>query len=208
MKRGCFIVFEGIDGAGKSTQAKILAERLEALGKRVYMTAEPTDMPSGKALREVLGGKVKKSDCEIALMFTLDRVAHNVDKDNGIEKMLSEGAFIICDRYYYSSLAYQGSTIDYSWVRALNVDCPAIRHPDLCIFLDLTPKQSMQRISQGRETTEIYESEEILSRVRDSFMRVIDNMSAIDTIKVVDASGSVEEIAEDIFSCVEELGVL
>ena len=208
MKRGCFIVFEGIDGAGKSTQAKILAERLEALGKRVYMTAEPTDMPSGKALREVLGGKVKKSDCEIALMFTLDRVAHNIDKDNGIEKMLSEGAFIICDRYYYSSLAYQGSTIDYSWVRALNVDCPAIRHPDLCIFLDLTPKQSMQRISQGRETTEIYESEEILSRVRDSFMRVIDDMSKIDTIKVVDASGSVEEIADNIFRCVEELGVL
>lgn len=208
MKRGCFIVFEGIDGAGKSTQAKILAEKLTSLGKRVYMTAEPTDMPSGKALREVLGGKIKKSDAEIALMFTLDRVAHNIDKDNGIEKMLDEGAFIICDRYYYSSLAYQGSTIDYSWVRALNVECPAIRHPDLCIFLDLTPKQSMQRISQGRETTEIYESEEILTRVRNSFMRVIDDMSEIDTIKVVDASGRVEEIADNIFRCVEELNIL
>ena len=208
MERGCFIVFEGIDGAGKSTQAKILAKKLISLGKRVYMTAEPTDMPSGKALREVLGGKIKKSDSEIALMFTLDRVAHNIDKENGIERMLDEGAFIICDRYYYSSLAYQGSTVDYSWVRALNVACPAIRHPDLCIFLDLTPKQSMQRISQGRETTEIYESEEILSRVRNSFMRVIEDMSPIDTIKVVDASGSVEEIADNIFRCVEELGVL
>ena len=208
MERGCFIVFEGIDGAGKSTQAKILAEKLTSLGKRVYMTAEPTDMPSGRALREVLGGKIKKSESEIALMFTLDRVAHNIDKDNGIEKMLGEGAFIICDRYYYSSLAYQGSTIDYSWVRALNVECPAIRHPDLCIFLDLTPKQSMQRISKGRETTEIYESEEILTRVRNSFMRVIDDMSAIDTINVVDASGSVEEIADNIFRCVEELNVL
>lgn len=208
MERGCFIVFEGIDGAGKSTQAKILAKKLISLGKRVYMTAEPTDMPSGKALREVLGGKIKKSDSEIALMFTLDRVAHNIDKENGIERMLDEGAFIICDRYYYSSLAYQGSTVDYSWVRALNVDCPDIRHPDLCIFLDLTPKQSMQRISQGRETTEIYESEEILSRVRNSFMRVIEDMSPIDTIKVVDASGSVEEIADNIFRCVEELGVL
>ena len=208
MERGCFIVFEGIDGAGKSTQAKILAEKLISLGKRVYMTAEPTDMPSGKALREVLGGKIKKSDSEIALMFTLDRVAHNIDKENGIERMLDEGAFIICDRYYYSSLAYQGSTVDYSWVRALNVDCPAIRHPDLCIFLDLTPKQSMQRISCGRETTEIYESEEILSRVRNSFMRVIEDMSPIDTIKVVDASGSVDEIADNIFRCVAELGVL
>ena len=117
MERGKFIVFEGIDGAGKTTQVKLLAERLKALGKKVYITAEPTALPSGKALREVLGGKVKKSDTEIAVMFTLDRIAHNVDARSGIEKMLSEGAYVLCDRYYYSSLAYQGSTIDYAWVR-------------------------------------------------------------------------------------------
>ena len=120
MERGIFIVFEGIDGAGKSTQAKILAERLKSLGRQVVMTAEPTDLPSGRELRKVLCGDIKKSDCEIAAMFTLDRIAHNVDAERGIEKMLSEGICVICDRYYYSTLAYQGSLIDYAWVKSLN----------------------------------------------------------------------------------------
>ena len=138
-------------------------------------------------------------------MFTLDRIAHNIDAESGIEKMIAEGAYVLCDRYYYSSLAYQGSTVDYAWVRGLNVDCPDIRHPDLCIFLDLTPKQSMQRISAGRETTEIYESEEILTRVRDSFMRVIDDMSSVDKISVINAAGTIEEISEKIFDRVSKL---
>ena len=206
--KGKFIVFEGIDGSGKTTQINKLCEYLEKKGRKVYVTSEPTISLTGGMLRDALSGVSKRTSCEMAAMFVLDRIFHNVNQKWGINKMLEEGYIVLCDRYYYSSLAYQGSTIDYSWVRALNVDCPAIRHPDLCIFLDLTPKQSMQRISQGRETTEIYESEEILSRVRDSFMRVIDDMSKIDTIKVVDASGSVEEIADNIFRCVEELGVL
>ena len=204
MSRGCFIVFEGIDGAGKSTQTAILAERLKTLGKRVYMTAEPTPLQSGKALREVLGGGVKKSDCEIAAMFTLDRIAHNVDNEIGIEKNLSDGNFIICDRYYYSSLAYQGSLVDYNWVKALNIDCPEIRRPDICIFLDLSPKESLKRISAGRESTEIYENEETLTKVRASFMRVIDDLSKTDRIVVIDASRSIDEIAEDIFRAIKD----
>jgi len=199
MKKGCFIVFEGIDGAGKTTQTQLLLKKLEALGKKVYLTAEPTALESGKKLREVLGGKIKKSDCEIAAMFTLDRIAHNIDPEWGISKLLSEGAVVICDRYYYSTLAYQGSTVDYGWVRALNADCPEIMHPDLCIFLDLTPEKSMERISRGRETTEIYENEATLKKVRDSFMRVIEDMGKTDKISVIDASGDIEKIADEIF---------
>lgn len=205
MEKGCFIVFEGIDGAGKTTQRELLSKRLEELGRKVYVTAEPTEFESGKKLREVLGGKIKKSDCEIAAMFTLDRIAHNIDSERGIAKMLSEGAVVICDRYYYSTLAYQGSTVDYSWVRALNADCPEIIHPDLCIFLDLTPEQSMERISRGRETTEIYENEATLKKVRDSFMRVIDDMGKVDKIAVINASGEIEKIADEIFAEVSKI---
>ena len=205
MERGRFIVFEGIDGAGKTTQVGILAERLREMGKRVVITAEPTTLPSGKALREVLGGRVKKSDCEIAAMFTLDRIAHNVDAESGIEKLVSEGAYVICDRYYYSSLAYQGSLVDYGWVKALNTECPEIRHPDLCIFLDLTPTESMKRISAGRESTEIYENEETLTRVREAFMRVIDDMSAVDNIVTVNAATDISSISEKIFEQVRKI---
>lgn len=205
MDRGIFIVFEGIDGAGKSTQAKLLAERLRNLGKSVVMTAEPTELTSGRELRRVLSGEIKKSDCEIAAMFTLDRIAHNVDGERGIEKMLNEGVCVICDRYYYSTLAYQGSLIDYAWVKALNTQCPEIRHPDVCIFLDLTPSESMKRITAGRDSTEIYENEETLGVVRDTFMKVIEDMRLTDRIEIVDASGSIEEISDKIFNAVKSI---
>lgn len=206
MNKGLFIVFEGIDGAGKSTQARLLAEALEREGRRVYITAEPTPLPSGRALREVLGGKVKKTPCEIAIMFAEDRVAHNKDGEIGIEKLLAEGVCIICDRYYYSSLAYQGSQCDYEWVRSLNTRCPEIRHPDLCVFLDLTPEESMKRImSANRDGTEIYETEEILAKVRNTFMKVIDDMSKEDKIAVIDASRDIDTIASDILAAVKSV---
>lgn len=206
MNKGLFIVFEGIDGAGKSTQARLLAEALEREGRQVYITAEPTPLPSGRALREVLGGKVKKTPCEIAIMFAEDRVAHNKDGEIGIEKLLADGVCIICDRYYYSSLAYQGSQCDYEWVRSLNTRCPEIRHPDLCVFLDLTPEESMKRImSANRDGTEIYETEEILAKVRNTFMKVIEDMSREDKIAVIDASRDIDTIASDILAAVKSV---
>ncbi len=205
MEKGMFIVFEGIDGAGKSTQVKILAEKLEKLGKKVYITAEPTALPSGVELRRVLSGEIKKTPCEIALMFTEDRVAHNQNAECGIERMLEEGAFIICDRYYYSTLAYQGSQISYEWVKSLNTKCPEIRHPDLCIFLDLTPAESMKRITQGRDSTEIYENEETLERVRNTFIKVLRDMSSEDRIAIIDASANIDSVAERVFAAVSPL---
>ena len=200
---GKFIVFEGIDGAGKTTQAKLLADKIKMSGGSPVLTAEPTTLESGKELRRVLGGEIKKSDCEIATLFTLDRIAHNVDPENGIEAMLRKGQTVICDRYYYSTLAYQGSVISYPWVKALNLDCPAIRRPDLCIFLDLTPTQSLERISKGRDKLEIFENEETLTRVRESFFGVFADLD--DNVAIIDAYRSPDEISEDIFTLYKSL---
>ncbi len=196
---GKFIVFEGIDGAGKTTQVKLLADKIGALGGSHYLTAEPTELPSGKELRRVLGGEIKKSDCEIATLFTLDRIAHNVDAENGIEAHLKAGHTVLCDRYYYSTLAYQGSVTDYEWVKALNLKCPEIRKPDLCIFLDLTPEQSLERITKGRDKLEIFENVETLTRVRERFFSVITDLED-DNIAVLNAYRTPEEIAEDIWT--------
>ena len=201
--RGRFIVFEGIDGAGKTTQAKLLAQKLESLGKSVYLTAEPTDLESGRELRKILGGEKKKTDCELALLFTLDRIAHNIDKEKGINAMLDAGYNVICDRYYYSSLAYQGPVTSYEWVKSLNLNCPDILHPDICIFLDLTPEQSLERISKGREKLEIFEKLATLTRVRECFFGVITDLD--DNIAVLDAYRSPEAIAEDIFTLYKSL---
>ena len=196
---GKFIVFEGIDGAGKTTQVELLAKRLEAAGKKAHLTAEPTALPSGKELRRVLGGEIKKSACETAVLFALDRIAHNIDAEEGIGALLEAGYDVICDRYYYSSLAYQGSSTDYEWVKSLNLRCPEIRKPDLCIFLDLTPEQSLERITRGRDKLEIFENVETLTKVRERFFSTIVDL-ADDNIAVIDAYRTPEEIAEDIWS--------
>ncbi|MBE6627703.1 MAG: dTMP kinase [Ruminococcaceae bacterium] len=196
--RGRFIVFEGIDGAGKSTQIDLLKQKLQADGRRVYCTAEPTESVSGGLLRDALGGVSKRTTCELAAMFVLDRIFHNVNPVHGIEKMLAEGIDVICDRYYYSSLAYQGSDTDFTWVRDMNLNCPEIRTPDVCIFLDLTPEQSMARIEGGRVTKEIYETDEKLTRVRNQFYRVFEELKERDRIEIVDASRSIEEIHQEI----------
>ena len=194
-QRGRFIVFEGIDGAGKTTQIARLEERLRRAGRRVMVTAEPTVSVTGGLLRDALGGISKRSACEMAAMFVLDRIFHNVNPVSGIEKMLSDGVDVICDRYYYSSLAYQGSETDFEWVASMNLNCPEIRRPDCCVFLDLTPEQSLARINTGRAVREIYEEESRLRAVREQFFKVFDLLRARDTIYVIDASGTVEEVA-------------
>ena len=197
-ERGRFIVFEGIDGAGKTTQIDLLSKHLRACGRQVYCTAEPTESVSGGLLRDALSGVSRRTVCEMAAMFVFDRINHNVNPVNGIQKMLADGFDVICDRYYYSSLAYQGSATDFAWVRDMNLNCPEIRTPDVCIFLDLTPEQSMARIEGGRVTKEIYETKEKLTQVRDQFYRVFEELKGRDRIEIVDASRSIEEIHEEI----------
>lgn len=201
-QKGRFIVFEGLDGAGKTTQIELLANRLRETGRRVYCTAEPTESVSGGLLRDALGGISKRSAGEMAALFVLDRIFHNVNPVNGIQKMLADGFDVICDRYYYSSMAYQGSETDPEWVRRMNLDCPEILRPDVCVFLDLTPAQSMERINRGRATQEIYENEARLTLVRDQFYRVFEQLKESDNIRVVNAYRSIEEIHEEIASLI------
>lgn len=199
-KRGRFIVIEGIDGAGKTTQIELLAERLRAEGRTVHVTAEPTASVSGGLLRDALGGISNRTACEMAALFVLDRIFHNVNP-NGINAMLEKGIDVICDRYYYSSLAYQGSQTDFEWVKNMNLGCPEIRIPDLCIFLDLAPEESLKRISKGRTTTELYEKLDTLESVRKRFFEVFEILKDIDNVKVIDTTGdSIEEVAEKIFA--------
>lgn len=192
--KGRFIVFEGIDGAGKTTQIERLAASLRAEGRKVVVTAEPTVSVSGGLLRDALGGLQKRTACEMAALFVLDRVFHNVNPD-GICAMVEAGYDVICDRYYYSSMAYQGSQTDFAWVRDMNLHCPEIRRPDLCIFLDLAPEESLARIGRERTHTEIYEKKEILEAVRRQFFRVFEELD--DNVTVIDTTGhTIDEVAE------------
>ena len=138
-------------------------------------------------------------------MFVMDRIAHNIDDEMGIQNLVARGVDVICDRYYYSSLAYQGHATDYAWVKAMNVGCPEIRKPDLCIYLDLLPEESLRRINAGRESLEIYENTETLTGVRKQFLSVIEDLGETDNIKIVNAADSCDNIANIIAEMVKNL---
>lgn len=205
MNKGKFIVFEGIDGSGKTTQARMLAEYLEKNGRKPSLTAEPTALPTGRALREALGGKIKRTECQMAVMFVDDRIAHNVHPTEGIAALLDSGVDVISDRYYYSTLAYQGQSTDYEWVKGMNINCPEIKKPDLCIYIDLLPEQSLERISNGRDSVEIYENLDTLTKVREKFLSVISDLKDTENIHIIDGYRPLEEIFADIRREVEIL---
>ena len=191
-----FIVFEGIDGAGKTTQLDRLEKALTEAGTPVFRTAEPTSSDTGKLLRRALSGELKKSPAELALLFTLDRVEHNKE----IETALNEGKTVLCDRYYYSTIAYQGPSAGFDWVKHMNLDCPSIRTPDLCIFLDLSPDESIKRISARGEAAEIYETKAQLTNIRDHFLNTL---KTLPNVRIINASGSPAEVHEAILGAVK-----
>ena len=199
---GKFILFEGLYGSGKSTHIRCLEQRLRDMGRRVDVTAEPTVSALGGLVRDALSGFTPRSGGEIAALFMADRVQHNVNPVWGIQKMLASGFDVICDRYYYSSMAYQGTVTDPDWVERINLDCPEIRRPDLCVFLDVDYERCRRRMEEGRAFLEIYENEASMIATRRRYYAVFEELKERDRIAVIDAGRPVEEVAEDVFRAV------
>ncbi len=203
---GKFIVMEGLDGSGKTTQLRLLEEHLSGKGLIVDVTAEPTVSTLGGMIRDALSGYIRRTDCEIAALFAADRVQHNVNPVWGIEKLLSQGRTVLCDRYYYSSMAYQGTLTDWDWVAGMNLNSPQIRKPDLCIFLDVDYERSMARMNSGNRTyLEIYENPEMLIATRKSYYRAFEQLKDRDNIVIIDAARSIEEVAAAVAKAADTL---
>lgn len=204
---GKFIVFEGLDGSGKTSQIEILAENLRERGEKVYVTAEPTDYETGKYLRRMLSESCEKDMYLQAALFLADRIEHITHPEHGVKKYLDNGYTVICDRYYYSSLAYQGTNkaCSYEWVRNLNLNCPSLIKPDVCFFLDVDPLTCKDRIDASRENAELYEkSVEQMSNIRCGFMQVFNDLrkQSGHNIVVLDANGDMNEISKEILNYV------
>ncbi|KUH31693.1 dTMP kinase [Thermococcus sp. 18S1] len=198
-----FIVIEGIDGAGKSTQTKLLAEWFEEKGHEVVLTKEPTDTAFGKLIRKLVltGGKegiidgARISHEAEALLFAADRAEH-VSKL--IKPSIEAGKIVISDRYFYSSLAYQWARgLDLEWLIDLNRF--AVR-PDLVILLDLPVKESMKRINGRSIKTEFDKIVELQKKVRENYLKLAERFPEI---RIVNALASVEDIHNDIVALVE-----
>ncbi len=199
-KRGKFIVFEGLDGSGKSTQISMLAEKLKLLGRKVYCTAEPTNSATGGLIRDTLSNNYKRDATELAGLFLTDRIAHNVNPVWGIKRFLDDGIDVICDRYYYSSFAYQGLGTNLSWIMDMNINCPEIIRPDLCIFLDVDYRRCKARVDKERPHLEIFESNEsIMEATRLQFYEVFRLLNEKECIQIIDANRPVNVVADEIY---------
>lgn len=166
-----FIVVEGIDGCGKTTQAKLLADWLSAGGLDVLLTAEPTNGKIGLFLREVLAGRVAVDPKTLALLFTADRYEH-LSKE--IEPALKRNTAVVSERYYHSTVCYQAAQgVQWKWLFDINAFA---RKPDYTFVIDVPPKEAVRR----KTSREIFEEEEFLEKVRDNYMKLNRGVVRID----------------------------
>ena len=175
-----YIVFEGIDGAGKSTQIKMLKEWLEANGFTVETLVEPTDSDVGKLIRKILqrsDAQTERVQKTLGLLFAADRMLI-------MDKLGDESKIFISDRSFISSLAYQEPA---DWIEDLN---RYAKKPDLLILLDLDVKTSVARTS-GEDT---FENEEFLTGVRENYLKLVVNYEH----QIIDGNNGVNKVSSDI----------
>jgi len=207
MTEGHFIVIEGIDGSGTTTQCSILAARLVDKGLPVHTTREPSDGPIGVLIRQILTGRVvvpghhgarPPAWATMATLFASDRLDH---LEAEIIPNLANGVTVICDRYDHSSVAYQtvsgGGGQDIStWVRELNRQA---RRPDLTLVLDVDPEVAVTRRKTRSGSPELYEVDEMQAELA-KFYAKIDELFPNDTIRHIDANCGLDGVTAAIWS--------
>jgi len=207
VRRGRFVVIEGLDGAGTTTQARLLGDRLRAEGRAVHVTAEPSGGPVGALVRQVLqkritGGPAGGFDPHaLALLFAADRLDHVATE---VAPRLAAGIDVISDRYTLSSLAYQGlTTRDLDWVGTINRQAPA---PQLTIFLRVRPGLALGRRRAAGTSPELYEVDAFQRRVARSYQRSLEILARLgQPFTVLDGEAPVEAVAEGIAGLVAKL---
>lgn len=201
--RGRFFALEGIDGSGKSTQLRLLAQRLEQAGHPCLTTCEPTGRPMGKLLRQVLTGQVRCDSRVVAPLFVADRLDHLLNEENGLCQAVERGLTVLSDRYYFSSYAYQSVDLPLEWVIEANRPCAQLLRPTATLFIDVEPELALERIAQNREGTELFETMERLTRTREQYFRAFEVLKGEERVIILPGNQSVEAIAQAIWEQVE-----
>jgi dTMP kinase len=188
------IVLEGLDGAGTTTQARILVDAVRARGKAAHLTREPSDGPVGRLLRSMLIGEHAIPGRTIdqgtfGLLFAADRMDH---LQREVMPQLEDGAIVVSDRWYHSSLAYQGTGADRAWIRVLN---QRARVPDLTVFLRVRAEvAAARRVAAGR-AQELFEDLPMQQRVAAGYEAVLAELGANgEKIAVLDGEATPDEV--------------
>jgi len=192
-KKGAFICIEGLDGCGKTTQAKLLVKKLRKSHNAVY-TAEPSHGRIGTYIRNsCLYGKKRLSSVLEALLFAADRIEH---LETEVIPALEEGRLVISDRYVYSSLAYQGAAgLSLDWIETVNEHA---LQPDLAVFIDVTPEAVVSRLKPKKSVMEDLETQK---KVQQTYLKFVKE----GRLTRIDGNRSESEVAEDVYAIVTEL---
>jgi dTMP kinase len=191
--KGVFIVIEGLDGSGKTTQAILLTQRLLKTHKAI-LTAEPSRGKTGTFIREccLYGEKRLPVEAE-ALLFSADRVEH---VQNEILPALEEGKIVVCDRYLYSTLAYQGSAgLSLDWIKTINARA---LQPDFALFIDVPPERVLERLKRKKSVMETLETQR---KVREIYLKFVEKGELIR----IDGDKPREVVANSLFNTVLDL---
>jgi dTMP kinase len=212
MIEGLFIVIEGVDGAGTTTQVRRLAEALRGRGLPVHLTHEPSDGPIGLLVRQVLAGRVVVPGIHgghapgwgtMALLFAADRLDH---LEAEVVPNLIDGVTVLTDRYDHSSVAYQsllggGDAQITEWVRTINARA---RRPDLTLVLDVSPEVAAERRQLRGQVRDLYEEDELQKKLA-AIYRDIDRHFPEDRIVHVDGDRDEDAVALDVLAHVRAL---
>jgi dTMP kinase len=187
---GKFIVFEGLDGSGKSTQVGLVFDFLKGKDQKVHSTSEPTQYLIGGLIKSWVSNDWKSTPECLQLLFAADR-AYHLDKE--ITPLLKKGVTVICDRYFLSSLAYGDLEIkDLNWLISLNQNFIL---PDITILLKVSPKICLQRMLKERFFLNLFEKEKKLKKVWQNYEKLTKKYK---NIYIVDGEKSIEEISEGV----------
>lgn len=189
-----FIVFEGLDGAGTTTQSRILSERMQQHGQPSVLTCEPTDSFIGRAVRHILQDKEMVAQGTLARLFAADRNNHLYHPEDGIVAHIDKGEKVICDRYLFSSLAYQ--SIDWSFDEVWDLNC-SFPLPEHLIFLDVSPEEGQRRILKRDTPQEIYEKKDLQDEIRANYFHtftLFEHTSMV--LHIFDGTLPVDELQE------------
>jgi dTMP kinase len=212
-----FVVFEGGDGSGTTTQLRLLEKRLGAGRDRriefvrestpgavnLFSTCEPTEHPIGKIIRQGLRGEIPLTGETIARLFAADRTEHLFGK-NGIADRCGRGELVVSDRYVPSSLVYQGITCGEELPALLNRDFPA---PELILFFDIDPETAQKRM-EGRPEKENYEYLDFQIEVRRRYKAVLPRFEAQGVrVETIDASLPPHEVAAQVWAALQKMPI-
>jgi len=199
-----FIVVEGLDGSGKTTQVARLKERFIQQNIPCFFTCQPSNGELGKMARAVTQGKFKIENEALSLLFAAEHYQHFKE---AIEPALENGKHVICDRYYYSNVAYQGvdkATIEriVSYIKAVR----DARPPDIVVYLDVEPEECIKRISANRKEVSIYESLPLLKQQRERYFTIFDRLKATDNVVILDINNANEKtVSNKIWETLERI---